>query len=131
MSIEHKKCAVSICGRPVPLPKTKYCSSRCRRQKTARAADARRSAISRGSPKETALLFDPIEIFERDEWTCQLCGRELSQSEVGKLTDHAPTLDHVTPCAQKGPHSPGNTQLVCRKGNCEHQTGKGCAGAGS
>lgn len=55
--------------------------------------------------------FDPIEIFTRDGWVCQLCGVPVAKDAVVPHPD-APTLDHVVPLALGGEHSRANGQLA-------------------
>lgn len=65
--------------------------------------------------------IDPIEIFNRDNWTCGLCGKA-----VNKYTpypdDMSASLDHIKPLSKGGTHTKDNVQLAhlgCnrRKGN--------------
>jgi len=53
--------------------------------------------------------FSRRNIFERDENTCQYCGRKRDRSEL--------TLDHVTPRSRGGTSTWGNIVLACIKCN--------------
>lgn len=44
------------------------------------------------------------EIAERDEWTCHLCGGEVTRDDW--------SLDHLTPISQGGPHTSANVKLA-------------------
>ena len=60
-------------------------------------------------------------VFERDKWTCQLCGKRVNRKATAPHP-HAPTLDHVIPLSEGGEHTETNAQLAhfrcnTRKGN--------------
>jgi 5-methylcytosine-specific restriction endonuclease McrA len=47
------------------------------------------------------------DIYERDDWTCYLCGDPVERTE--KVPHRlAPTLDHILPLARGGTHEPSN-----------------------
>lgn len=79
-----------------------------------RASKARRKAIEKAANAER---FDPFEVFDRDRWTCQLCGRKTPKSKRGAYDDDAPELDHIVPLSKGGEHSRRNTQCACRSCN--------------
>lgn len=60
---------------------------------------------------------DPIKVFGRDSWRCQLCGKKLKRKDRGTIKDNAPELDHIVPLSKGGEHSYRNTQCACRKCN--------------
>lgn len=62
---------------------------------------------------------NPIEVFTRDRWKCQLCGGMTSKRLRGTIEDRAPELDHVVPMSKGGPHTYENTQCSHRKCNIE------------
>lgn len=62
---------------------------------------------------------NPIKVFERDKWKCQICGVKTPRKLRGTLDDRAPELDHVMPLSLGGAHSYMNTQCACRKCNAE------------
>jgi hypothetical protein len=74
-------------------PSTMTCSVRCMKRQS---HDRRRlrERMHGGAPGKVSRW----RIFERDEWTCQICGLPTERSEK---TPHplAPTLDHVIPLA--------------------------------
>lgn len=76
-------------------------------EKYAEWARERRARV-RGVTVES---FTAAEIFERDEWTCGICGdavdRTLLHPDPG-----SPSLDHVVPLSRGGEHSRANVQLA-------------------
>lgn len=52
-------------------------------------------------------------VYERDEWTCYLCGQHVDR-EAATTDPLYPTLDHIVPLALGGPHSMDNLRLACR-----------------
>ena len=86
-----------------------------------RSYDTRR-ARKRGATIGPA--FTRAEVYERDNWTCGLCGERISPS-AAYPDPRSPSLDHVIPLALGGAHSFGNAQashLACnvRKGAHSH-----------
>lgn len=72
------------------------------------AKDARRRIKM---AKATIEVFDPIEIFERDEWICGICEAPV---DTALVFPHpmSKSLDHIEPIALGGEHSRANTQLA-------------------
>ncbi|AKR55715.1 hypothetical protein XM25_07875 [Devosia sp. H5989] len=60
---------------------------------------------------------NPLLVFERDRWTCKLCGRKTPKRLRGTVKPDAPELDHIVPLALGGEHSYRNTQCACRQCN--------------
>lgn len=59
----------------------------------------------------TIETFDPVEVYDRDRWVCQLCEHPVDPD----LTWPDPlshSLDHVIPLSANGEHSRANTQLA-------------------
>jgi 5-methylcytosine-specific restriction endonuclease McrA len=90
------------------------CSRRCGRRYHRSLRRVRRSAAARQVVRR-------LDIYVRDGWRCQLCGRRVRRDAV---VPHplAPTLDHVLPLSAGGSHEPSNVQcahFICnaRKGN--------------
>lgn len=56
-----------------------------------------------------------LAIYERDNWTCQLCGEPVDR-QAHYLDDWAPTLDHIVPqsVALVPDHSPRNLRTAHR-----------------
>lgn len=55
--------------------------------------------------------FDPLEVFERDGWICQLCSETVDR-ELSHPDPMGPSLDHRIPLVAGGEHSRTNTQLA-------------------
>lgn len=66
---------------------------------------------------QTVEAVNPIKVFERDGWRCQLCKRPTPRKLRGSLDDRAPELDHILPVSVGGEHSYRNTQCACRACN--------------
>ncbi|CAN7187248.1 HNH endonuclease [Acidovorax sp. LjRoot117] len=60
---------------------------------------------------------NPIKVFDRDKWRCQLCNRKTPKAKRGSYDDDAPELDHIVPLSKGGAHSYLNTQCACRACN--------------
>ena len=93
----------------------RYCSTECtdsvRRARWQRASSGRRALYGKGEN------IDPIAVFVRDKWTCQLCGKRTPERLRGKMVPDAPELDHIIPLAMGGSHTWGNVQCACRECN--------------
>lgn len=61
--------------------------------------------------------INPINLFERDQWRCQICGCKTPQRLRGSYHDRAPELDHRIPISKGGGHTWANVQCACRKCN--------------
>jgi len=97
---------------------TRFCSQLCKdksKKRTMRVHKSRRKALERGA--RTADRIDPIQIFERDGWRCQICGIKTAKDKRGTYHDKAPELDHIIPLSKGGLHSFANVQCTCRKCN--------------
>lgn len=102
----------------VPPNKSKCCSNDCELKLSStskRKAKAKRKAVKRKCNGGES--FDPFEIFERDKWTCQICGIETPKSKRGLNLDDSPELDHIHPISKGGLHTRKNTQCLCRSCN--------------
>lgn len=53
-----------------------------------------------------------IAVFERDNWTCYLCGLPVD-AEADCYQLNSATVDHVVPLAQGGNHTMLNCRLAC------------------
>jgi 5-methylcytosine-specific restriction endonuclease McrA len=94
-----------------------FCSKRCLTRATKRISKPLRRARQRRVDAES---INPLKVFIRDGWRCQLCYRRLSQRHVAPhpLT---PTLDHIVPLALGGAHRYSNVQAVHLK--CNYRKG--------
>lgn len=100
----------------------RFCSTKCARRTFKRIrrtlTRARRSGV--GNEK-----VDPIRVFERDNWRCQLCRSKTLKGKRGTYHPRAPELDHIVPLASGGHHSYRNTQCACRSCNAAKSDGPG------
>ena len=80
-----------------------------------RAGKLRRRARLRGVEVEHV---SPVEVFNRDGWTCQLCKEPTPQRLIGTRSPRRPTVDHIVPIAKGGAHIYQNVQCVCSQCNC-------------
>lgn len=99
------RCGESFTARatdPDQLPK--YCSDRCGRRAW---GDVRRAR------KRGAYVADVNrrQIFERDRWRCQLCGKAVNRRAVVPHPK-APVIDHIIPLGANGTHEPSNAQCA-------------------
>lgn len=120
----------TICGATVARPKRSdrrpVCSPACRLLLWAMpggkhydwATDAARRARHAGAV--VVETFTREEVFERDSWTCQVCGLHLS-IDTDPFDPTAPTVDHVVPLSQGGEHSRANVQAACLHCNSSKQ----------
>ena len=72
----------------------RYCSLACSRRLNSRIGKSKRRAVIRGARIETV---DPMTVFDRDGWHCQLCEVETPIGLRGTYKDNAPELDHIYP----------------------------------
>jgi len=89
-------------------PYRKFCSIECCKRFGRRQGKyKRRLRISR---KRAERIYR-LEIFKRDGWRCQICGRPVKRNAE---CPHplSPVLDHIVPLAKGGTHEPKNVQLA-------------------
>jgi 5-methylcytosine-specific restriction endonuclease McrA len=119
-----------VCGTKFAAPytggkRTWFCSDECKAQKKRaerRIAKGRRKARMRGVDAESV---DPFKVFDRDNWTCQICGVKTPRKLRGTYEPNAPELDHIVPLAADGSHTYDNVQCTCRA--CNGAKGAGVA----
>jgi 5-methylcytosine-specific restriction endonuclease McrA len=86
------------------------CKVRPRRSATGRMRAHKARAKKAGVEFE---VFDPLEIFERDGWVCQICLRPTNREAQGSYAKDAPVLDHIVPMSRGGGHTRKNTWCAC------------------
>lgn len=84
-----------------------------RRRNHERRARLRNAAIEK---------FNPSEIFERDNWLCQLCGKRVDKL-LKRPDPLSASLDHIVPLSKGGAHSRANTHLAHLTCNLRAHTG--------
>lgn len=74
-------------------------------------AKARRNAGNRRARMRLAFVesVDPLTVYERDNWTCRLCGLPVEPSTA--------SVDHIIPLARGGKHAYENVQTAHRRCN--------------
>ena len=102
------------CATEYGKPRTRFCSDECGRRATKRTSRKRERARLRLAKVEAV---DPLKVFERDGWRCQMCRVATPRRYKGTTHQRAPELDHITALAKGGDHSYRNTQLLCRACN--------------
>lgn len=70
--------------------------------------------------KAFVATVNSTSIFERDNWTCQICGRKVDKDVHHNHWDY-PTIDHIIPLVRGGTHEPSNVQ--CAHMGCNNQKG--------
>lgn len=68
----------------------------------------RRLALKKSATIE---IFTSAEIFDRDRWVCQICGRKVNKA-LRHPDPLSVSLDHVIPLVEGGAHSRANTRCV-------------------
>ena len=84
-----------------------------------RARCARRRARIAAQIVETV---DPDVVLERDGWRCHLCRKRIDRSLDGNAP-WGPTIDHLVPLADGGPHSYANVAAAHRLCNVRRVRG--------
>jgi 5-methylcytosine-specific restriction endonuclease McrA len=69
----------------------------------------------------------PVEVFMRDQWHCQICGKPTPEKNRGTHYPNAPELDHRIPMSLGGGHLYSNVQCVCRRCNLA-KSNRNCVG---
>lgn len=95
------------------------CSITCSEEQERRRKRRKNGTYKARKKTNVIELFDPIDVLNRDRWTCQLCGCKTPRKLRGTIKDHAPEVDHIVPLAEGGEHSMRNAQCLCRHCNLE------------
>jgi hypothetical protein len=70
------------------------------------------SQIRRARKNETSFeKFDPLEVFERDEWMCGICESPID-SQLKWPDQLSVSLDHIVPLSKGGTHTQENCQAA-------------------
>lgn len=64
--------------------------------------------------------FDKLEIFERDGWSCGICGGGIPK-ELNYPDPESASIDHIVPWSRGGSHTRANTQAAHLR--CNQQKG--------
>jgi 5-methylcytosine-specific restriction endonuclease McrA len=115
-----------VCGQEFKQKgnKRKYCSVSC--SVKAQAEVYRRNTMTRRALSKTngrIEMINPKDIFERDGWRCQLCGKKvdkrLYKTKGTRRYPNAPSIDHIIPISKGGEHVRANVQCACYICNCK------------
>lgn len=96
--------------------KREFCSYSCGRRFAHKVEDKNH----RRRARRFGVAYQPInklKVFERDGWTCQICGRKTPKKLLGSINLKAPELDHRVPISKGGGHTLNNVQCACRRCN--------------
>jgi 5-methylcytosine-specific restriction endonuclease McrA len=92
--------------------RSRYCSREC----SAARKDIdnwKHQALRRARMRSAVVeMFDRLEIFERDNWICQLCFNPVDRN-APRHHPRVPSIDHIIPIARGGEHSRANAQTAC------------------
>lgn len=109
--LRPKTPAVCMCGATFDSDKrrNRYCSVGCfegnRNKANWKHVNKRRMRLREALVE----AFGRIEIFERDEWVCQIC-MEPTDRNASWPNPLMPSLDHIVPVSRGGKHSRANAQ---------------------
>lgn len=95
----------------------KRAAKAARKTPKGRASRKADKAIRRARCAIEAEQIDPLAVFARDKWTCQLCRKRTPERLRGQMVADAPELDHIIPLALGGGHTWANVQCACRECN--------------
>lgn len=131
-----RECAV-CCGYYTPEKtgnRILVCSDPCRRDYVSEQ-EARAKALSKANPNTRAAKalskarrrmtesnarrekVDPVEVFNRDQWRCYICGVHTPPELRGTNEPDAPELEHVVSLTDGGAHALHNVACACRSCN--------------
>lgn len=100
---------------PRPSAEVRAAEARAyRRRHPERAAEIARSAHNRRRAQKLAVpaeQFRHVEIFERDDWVCQICQEPIDRTAKAPHP-LSPSLDHRRPLARGGDHTRANCQAA-------------------
>lgn len=117
---QTKPCA--DCGKPIIGTAGRRICKACARKRSRTAQREKHGSTKkhRLRARRFGVAYEPVNpttVFERDKWTCQLCGSKTPRRLRGKNQPTSPELDHIVPLAAGGEHSYRNTQCACRTCN--------------
>lgn len=77
----------------------------------------RRKHIKRDRSGKPSERFSSLEVFNRDGWSCQLCGVGVRRYKRKRNASDEATVDHIIPLSRGGRHVMANCQCACRDCN--------------
>jgi 5-methylcytosine-specific restriction endonuclease McrA len=117
-SYKCKECGI-LCTPEYGTMRRTFCSIFCCEKYVRRTSKGMRRARMYAVEYEGV---DPMLVFMRDGWKCQICKIKTPRSLRGTYSDRAPELDHIIPLARGGSHTYKNTQCLCRRCNQKKST---------
>lgn len=112
----ERRCAECTSAFTTDHPTRNYCGRTCQKRHDDRIKSTLRRSRQTGSE-----AVNPILVFERDGWRCQMCRRKTPRKLRGKHLPLSPELDHIIPLAAGGEHTYRNTQCLCH--DCNNKKG--------
>jgi 5-methylcytosine-specific restriction endonuclease McrA len=94
-----------------------FCSQLCARRWVRKQHGNRRHESRARRAGVPRCSINPIKVFTRDRWKCQLCGCATPRRLRGSMSPQAPELDHIIPIACGGGHVWENVHCACRACN--------------
>ncbi len=94
------------------------CTDGCSEMRRRRFARIESPVYRAMRAKATVEAVDPAIVFERDDWICQLCNKDIPR-DVKWPDLLSATMDHIKPLSRGGEHSYDNCQashLTCNAG---------------
>ena len=99
-------------GQPIKLGIV-HCSKQCSEWHRARTPAAKLRNIRKNHRRRAATgNVKPAEVFERDRWRCQMCGRRVRITKRSHAKTRA-TIDHIVPISKGGANTFDNCQTAC------------------
>lgn len=113
--VSRREVACDGCGKTfiTVRPEARWCSKACANRHWGNVRARQRGVLS------TAKYTDR-EIFERDDWICQICHHPVDR-DVSRLHDDGATIDHVIPISKGGTDEPDN--VVTAHWRCNRDKG--------
>lgn len=76
------------------------------------AAESARERIKAFNKSSKVELVEPLEVFKRDNWICQICFKSVNPKSIDPYDSQRITLDHRLPIALGGTHTKTNLQTA-------------------
>jgi 5-methylcytosine-specific restriction endonuclease McrA len=118
----ERTCEVCSAGFVTNQPLAKGCSPMCRAEIKRRRYWQKTRVRRQRKRQGQAEAFTDVEVFDRDGWTCQLCGKPVARAAKWPQP-WAAVVDHIVPLVLGGPHTRANVQ--CAHNRCNAQKGAG------